>query len=133
MAKNTPIDDYVMYILVNNELKMGKGKIASQCMHSACAATRILERLNKKDYHYSQWIKDGEAKIVLKSTQKEMIALLENFEVDKVIKRESDSLWCTCTYDAGRTQIAEGSLTTLVFRPTLKEKLPLEVKKMTLL
>ena len=33
-------DEYVMYVLVNNDLKMGKGKIASQCMHSACRVTR---------------------------------------------------------------------------------------------
>lgn len=126
-------DEYVMYILVNNDLKMSKGKTASQCMHSACSATRVLERTNKKCSQYIQWIKEGEAKIVVKATEKEMTYFLDNFEVDKVIKRESDNLWCVCTIDAGRTQVAEGSLTAIVFRPTLKSNIPQEIKKMPLL
>ena len=134
MSKNNNDDEPVMYILVNNNLKMGKGKIASQCMHSACNVTRILERTQKqRDAQYSQWIKNGEPKIVLKSTDIEMMNLLDNFEVDKIIKRDSDNLWCVCTIDAGRTQVQEGSMTTLVFRPFSKNKIPQEIKKMPLL
>ena len=126
-------DELVMYVLVNDNLKMGKGKIASQCMHSVCNATRILERTQKRDVQYLQWIKNGEPKIVLKSTEQDMMELLDNFEVDRIIKRDSNNFWCVCTIDAGKTQIEAGSLTTIVFRPCVKSKIPQEIKKMPLL
>ena len=88
-------DEYVMYVLVNNDLKMGKGKIASQCMHSSCNATRILERQFKKGNDYDKWIKNGEPKIVLKTNEQEMLSLIDQYEVDSKVKRNSEEVWCT--------------------------------------
>ena len=123
-------DEFVMYVLVNNDLKMAKGKIASQCMHSVCNATRILERLNKRDNNYMKWIKNGEAKIVLKSTEIDMTSLIDTYEVDIRVKRDSSDIWCVHTRDAGKTQIAADSLTTIVFRPILKTSTPNIIKKL---
>ena len=108
-------EEYVMYVLVNNDLKMGKGKIASQCMHSSCNATRILERQFKKGSVYDKWTKNGEPKIVLKSNTNEMLALIDQYEVDSRVKRNSENLWCTYIRDYGRTQIAKDSLTSVCF------------------
>ena len=133
--KTKDTDEYVMYVLVNNNLKMGKGKIASQCMHSACNVTRILERRQRKDpiCSYLQWIKNGETKIVLKSTETEMQNLIDKYEVDLRVKRDSTDIWCVYTRDFGRTQVAVDSLTTLAFRPMLKTNIPPEIKKLTCL
>lgn len=120
-----------MYIVVNSDLTMGRGKIASQCCHAACEVTRILERNGTKCAEYRGWLKDGETKIVLRATEKELLKLLDEFEVDKVIKRESDAMWCTSVRDAGRTQIPSGSLTCIAFRP--HPDIPAQLKKFKLL
>jgi PTH2 family peptidyl-tRNA hydrolase len=123
-------DQHVMYVLVNNDLKMQKGKIASQCMHSACHVTRILERQNPKNRDYARWIKEAEAKIVLRSSLSEMQSLIDQYEVDVRVKRGSEDIWCCYIRDCGRTQIPANSLTTLAFKPMPKSKAPTEVKKM---
>lgn len=126
-------DPVAMYIVVNNDLSMGKGKMAAQCCHAACAVTRILEHPSYFDPVSKWWLKDGETKIVLKATAAEMTKMLKEFEIDKVVKRESAGVWCTAIHDAGKTQIAEGSLTALAFRPVLKSKAPPSLAKLKLL
>lgn len=127
-------DECVMYILVNSDIKMGKGKIASQACHSACHVTRILERLRTKDTDYTTWIKEGEPKIVLKSTYQDMMNLIDVYEVDVKVKREStDCKWCVYTRDFGRTQIAPDTLTTVAFKPMKRRMAPKELNKMKLL
>ena len=90
----------------------------------------MLERQFKKGSNYDNWIKNGEPKIVLKSNEHEMLSLLDYYEVDSKIKRNSEELWCTYTRDYGRTQIEKDSLTTICFRPILKSKTPVEIKKL---
>lgn len=126
-------EEYVMYILINNELKMQKGKIAAQACHSACNVTRILERQRPKDTRYNKWIKTGEAKIVLKSTYQEMVDLIEQYEIDLKIKRYSSELWCAYTRDFGCTQVPKDSLTCIAFCPVLKRLAPKQLRKMKLL
>jgi len=99
-------------------------------MHSACHSTRILERQFKKGNAYDKWIKNGEPKIVLKSNEQEMLGLIDQYEVDSRVKRNSEGIWCTYTRDYGRTQIARDSLTSLCFKPMLKSNAPVEIKKM---
>lgn len=120
-----------MYIIVNSDLSMGRGKIASQCCHAACEVTRILERNSKKCPEYRSWLKDGETKVVLRATEKEITKLLDEYHVDHVVKRESSGVWCCCVRDAGRTQIPADSLTCIAFRPTSNP--PHEIKKLKLL
>ncbi len=108
-----------MYILVNDELKMSKGKIASQVGH---VVGEITEQIIRKSYEsvkgvpdcyirYSKWKKNGAAKITLKATEEQI----------KLLMKESESVHII---DAGRTQIAPNSLTVIGFYPSydLKEK-----------
>jgi PTH2 family peptidyl-tRNA hydrolase len=88
--------DYVMYIVVNDDLKMGKGKIASQVGH---CVQHIIEEIiishydNKKHVYsetytrYMKW-KNGAKKIVLKASKEEIIKL-------------SNEMECNTVYDAG--------------------------------
>ena len=114
-------DNIIMYILINNDLNMKKGKIASQVGHVVGIITeeiirKSLECPTKKyvrDYLlYNTWIQNGHAKIVLKASEKEL---------QELIKTED----CRYIIDAGRTQIAPNSLTVVGFFPRddLKEKM----------
>lgn len=108
-----------MYILVNDDLKMGKGKIAGQVGH---VVGMITEEIIRKSYEshkgvpdcylrYVKWKSSGHAKIILKATEEQIKSFIGEPETMYVI-------------DAGRTQIAPNSLTALGFYPSanLKEK-----------
>ena len=64
-------EETVMYILVNNDLKMEKGKIAGQCCHSACRVTRLIESYNKNSEIYKNWII-----VILQMKKEEMLQKL---------------------------------------------------------
>ena len=108
-----------MYVLVNDDLKMGKGKIAGQVAH---VVGLITEEIIRKSYEtvkgvpdcyarYMVWKATGHAKVILKASQEQIEQLIG----------EPESMYIR---DAGRTQIAPNSLTVLGFYPsnTLKEK-----------
>ena len=116
-----------MYILVNAELKMGKGKIAGQVGHGVATITRHVERTGRTST-YDKWCNGLEAKIVLNSTSTEMNSLWKKYMIGK--DRE---VFCVPIFDAGKTQIPSGSFTVLAFCPLLAENTPLEITKMKLL
>ena len=109
-----------MYILVNDDLKMGKGKIAGQVGH---VVGLITEEIIRKSYEtttkvpdcytrYMKWKETGYAKVVLKASQAQIEKLMG----------EPETLYIR---DLGRTQIAPNSLTVLGFYPSanLKDRL----------
>lgn len=106
-----------MYIFVNDDLKMGKGKIAGQVGH---VVGLITEEIIRKSYESSKGIPDcyarymiwkstGYAKVILKATQEQITKMLN----------EPESIFIR---DAGRTQIAPNSLTVLGFYPSVNLK-----------
>ena len=118
---NNKIDDtlnnndnqYYMYVLVNDDLKMGKGKIAGQVGH---VVGLITEEIIRKSYEsikgipdcylrYIQWKNSGHAKIILKATQEKITSFMGHPESIYII-------------DAGKTQIAPDSLTVIGFYPS---------------
>lgn len=111
-------EQYYMYVLVNDDLKMGKGKIAAQVGH---VVGIITEEIIRKSYEsdkvlecylsFIQWKNTGYAKIILKATQEQITSFIGHPETIYIL-------------DEGRTQIAPNSLTVLGFFPskTLKEK-----------
>ena len=126
-------DTMIMYILANTTLKMGKGKIAAQCCHGACRVVRILEQLPVKPSWYSKWYHQGTTKVVLKCDEPTMMDILARYGTIVSKTRIADDIWCVPVNDAGRTQIAAGSLTVLAFRPMLKEEAPDCIKMLKLL
>jgi PTH2 family peptidyl-tRNA hydrolase len=119
--------EHAMYIIINNDLNMGKGKIAAQACHAACRVTRCLHGQNNADYN--TWLRSGEAKIVLKGTEKQMLELIEKYDNSKT----SQSNRCVNVHDAGHTQVAPNSLTAIAFFPVLKKNAPEELSKYKLL
>ena len=110
--------EYAMYIFINNDLKMDKGKIASQVGHVVQFVTEDIIRMGyettkgvPEEYsRYMKWKADGCAKIVLKATQEELDKLKTLPEARHII-------------DAGRTQIAPNSLTAVGLFPDVKHVL----------
>lgn len=109
-------EDIAMYIILNNDLQMNKGKLVSQGCHTVSQITRKLERLSISNpnndicVRYKKWIKNGEAKIILKGNTQQLEELLKLTETEYVI-------------DAGKTQIPENSLTAVGFYPNFKKNM----------
>jgi len=88
-----------MYIVVNSDAKMGKGKIAAQVGHVVMMITEYL--LTHDRALYDKYKKNNMPKIVLKADLETMNRLLN---ISKFIVR-----------DAGRNQIDAGTLTAIGF------------------
>ncbi|KAK1551062.1 hypothetical protein Q3G72_029499 [Acer saccharum] len=101
-----------MVLVVRQDLKMGSGKVASQCAH---AATGMYAELMQSDrFLLRKWEQCGQPKIVVTcKNQNEMNKLKE--------AAESIGLPTFVVADAGRTQISAGSKTVLAIGPGAKE------------
>ncbi len=110
------MDPLVMYIVINQDLKMGSGKIAAQVGH---VVHHIVEEITKIKYEtvkkpqfcsdYDMWNNNGCTKIVLKAPKEK---LLELMKLDKA----------RYILDAGKTQVEPGSLTVVGFYPSREIK-----------
>lgn len=100
-----------MYIFINSDLQMTKGKAVAQACH-------VVEQITEKIIHgmyagiknpaYTQWKRSGRAKIVLRATQAQLDELIRtNPEIEYI-------------RDEGLTQVMPGSLTAAGFPPMPK-------------
>jgi len=108
-------------ILIRTDLKMGKGKIASQVSHASIGAYLRAKKSDKET-----WKKSGMKKIILKvSNERELL----NFY--KKVKKEK--LPCELIVDMGLTQIKPGTATALGIGPAADKKIDKITKKLKLL
>lgn len=101
-------EELKMVLCVRSDLKMSSGKIAAQCAHGAVA--RIEDCIKHNDPYYKAWKRRGCAKIALKVPDEEIFH-------DIADEAERNGLGYDVIADAGRTQIASGSLTVLAIGP----------------
>ena len=92
-------------IVVNSELGLPKGKLASQVAHAAVAA--FLEATSKAR---SAWLSAGMPKVILKASGE---AALQELQV----KARSAGLPVALIEDAGRTVVSEGTVTCVGIGP----------------
>ncbi|CAK7340309.1 unnamed protein product [Dovyalis caffra] len=91
------LDDFKMVLVVRNDLKMGKGKIAAQCSHATLGLyKKLLHRVPKA---LNRWEMCAQPKVVVKIESEEDMLVLQE-------KAKSVKLPTHITIDAGRTQIA---------------------------
>lgn len=111
----------IMYIIVNKDVKMGKGKIASQVGH---VTTNIaIKTYQENPSLWEDYVKDGfHPKIVLGAP----LTILEEL-ITKYPKH------CCYVYDQGLTQIPPNTLTAIAFRPMTKSVVPEIIKSLKLL
>lgn len=100
--------EFKMILVVRNDLKMTKGKIAAQCGHAAVGA--FEGALKKIPSVLRKWQHTGQAKIAVKVESEQML-----MEVYRTAK--ANNLNCCLIRDAGRTQIEPNSKTVLAIGP----------------
>jgi len=131
-SSNENIDNFepIMYLFVNNSLKMGKGKIAAQVGH--VVGILVEELLNEKeiDQTFIDWKETSMKKIVLKADND---TVLTNLMKGKLEVASLSGGNCVQIRDAGCTQIPANSLTVVGFRPMYKKDVPKEFSKFGLL
>lgn len=98
------LEDFKMVLVVRNDLKMGKGKIAAQCSHATLGLYKKL--LHRAPKALNRWENCGQVKVVLKSESEEDLLVLQE-------RAKSLHLPTHVTIDAGRTQIAPNSRTVM--------------------
>jgi peptidyl-tRNA hydrolase, PTH2 family len=108
---------YKQIIIFRNDLKLGKGKIASQVAHAAVNAYILSSK--KEPEICSNWIESGQKKVVLKIDNKEELLKLYNSIKNKFV--------CVLIKDAAKTQLLYPDITCLGIGP-IKEN---EVDKFT--
>ena len=108
-------------LIVRNDLKMGKGKIAAQSAHASVEAADRVSKA-KKD----AWKAEGMKKVVVK---------VSSLEELKALKKKADSLNIKSALisDAGRTQLEPGTITVLGLGPDDDEKIDKITGKLKLL
>jgi len=108
-------------IVVRTDLKMGKGKLVSQCSHASVATF-----LQAKEVDRNKWIISGMKKIVLKvSSEKELKDLFK--------KAKEEKLPCELIADRGLTQLKAGTITALGIGPAPDSKVDKITGKLKLL
>ena len=98
-------------ILVRADLKLPKGKMASQCAHAAVEAA-----FNSDKKKVASWRKEGAKKVVLKvSDEKELLKYMQ--------LAKDNGLKTALITDAGKTVIAPGTKTCVGIGPDSEEKI----------
>ena len=95
-------------IVVRNDLKMGKGKLAAQASHASLSAAELAQASKPK--WYEGWKTEGQAKIVLKVQSEEELRGL-------FLKAKSAGLPASLIQDKGLTQLEPGTTTCLGIGP----------------
>ncbi len=101
-------------IVVRTDLKMGKGKLATQVAHAS--VTAFYRTLNEKPDLARRWIKEGQKKVVLKVNSVEELKRIHEEAIENGII--SAMIW-----DAGLTQLEPGTLTAVALGPDVEDKI----------
>lgn len=97
-------EDYKMVLVVRNDLKMGKGKVAAQCGHATLGLFKLVA--HRAPRSIEKWDECGQTKIVVKvETEEEMLIVQD--------KARCEGIPSHIVVDAGRTQIAANSRTVM--------------------
>lgn len=106
--------------MVRADLKLPKGKLASQAAHAAVEAVLKSDKVKVK-----VWRKEGQMKIVVKVKDKaELLKLNQD-------AKDSGLITATIT-DAGKTCIAPGTLTCIAIGPDEEDKVDALIGKLKL-
>ncbi|MFH0970201.1 MAG: peptidyl-tRNA hydrolase Pth2 [Candidatus Diapherotrites archaeon] len=99
---------HVQFLVVRNDLKMSKGKIAAQCAHASISAF-LKSQERKYGSVWEEWLDEGMKKIVVKvNSEKELVLLFEQ------VKKHFPASLIT---DAGHTQVLPGTKTCVGIGP----------------
>ena len=103
------IDEAKMVIVVRADLKMSKGKAAAQAAHAAVNCAFASKKKDSKTF--DKWMDSGQRKVVLKVQDERQL-----FEIKAMA--DAAGLINSIITDAGRTEIAPGSVTCIGIGPS---------------
>ncbi|MEM0075049.1 MAG: peptidyl-tRNA hydrolase Pth2 [Conexivisphaerales archaeon] len=95
-------------IVVRSDIKMGKGKVAAQVAHASVDA--VLKTKEKNPEWLSNWIDEGQVKIVVKADTEQDLVKLK-------MQAESLGIQASLIVDRGLTQVEPNTVTTLGIGP----------------
>ncbi|WRT70059.1 peptidyl-tRNA hydrolase [Kwoniella shivajii] len=107
-AKFSSGEEMKLVLVVNDELKMTKGKVAAQAGHATLACAITLKEANPRLFR--AWQNQGQPKIALRCANTEELEIL-------AAQARSLNLCARTIRDAGRTQVAPGSKTIVGIGP----------------
>jgi PTH2 family peptidyl-tRNA hydrolase len=110
-STNISTKEYTAYLIVNDDLKMSKGKIASQSAH---AILNVHRYILSNGIRNETWEDNGEKIVVLKSSSEIIRNLMKEYS-DHIPKKNKLNIFPI--YDAGKTEIDPGSLTVIATTP----------------
>jgi len=103
--------EYKQVIVVRDDLRLSRGKLAVQVAHASIMGYEISEK-NLRE----KWRREGQKKVVLKvSDVKELMMIYE--------KARKAGLATAYVRDAGLTEIPPGTITAVVIGPEKSEKI----------
>ncbi|RLE77742.1 MAG: peptidyl-tRNA hydrolase [Thermoprotei archaeon] len=95
-------------IVIRDDIKMSRGKIAAQAAHAAVTATELARKTRPE--WYEKWLEEGQKKVVLKvSSEKELLELYE--------KAKKKNLPAVIIRDMGLTEIPPRTITAIAIGP----------------
>jgi PTH2 family peptidyl-tRNA hydrolase len=109
-------------MVVRTDLDMGRGKIAAQVAHAA--VTAALRNIGSADF--DGWLRDGQPKVVLKVTSGAQLR-------DVAERAAAAGLPVELIQDAGRTQVAPGTLTCCAVGPAADDRIDAVTGELSLL
>jgi PTH2 family peptidyl-tRNA hydrolase len=101
-------EEYKLVILMRKDLKMGAGKCAAQASHAAVGCAMASTKKNPDNF--KKWMCCAQPKIVLRVDSEQEI-------YDFKAIADAQGITNSLVTDAGRTQIAPGSVTCLGIGP----------------
>jgi len=108
------MDEYKMVIVVRADLRMSKGKTAAQVAHAAVNCALASKKRNSEAL--DRWVISAYPKIVLKVDTEEELFQIKVFA-------DAAGIVNSIIADAGRTEIAPGSVTCLGLGPDAGSKI----------
>jgi len=99
---------YKLVVVVRDDIKMSVGKLAAQVAHAA--VTCALEAKSRKTKWFSEWLKEGQRKVVLRAEDIDQLRALK----DNAMRAGLPNALIT---DAGLTELAPNTITCLGIGP----------------
>ncbi len=113
--------EYKQCIVIRDDLKLSKGKLAVQVAHAAVSASGWADRTTLEN-----WKAGGQKKVVLR-----VAALKDLFELKETARRQG--LPTALIQDAGLTEVSPGTVTVLGIGPAKTEDIDKVTKELKLL
>lgn len=101
-------------ILIRTDIKMGKGKLASQAAHASVEA--FYRKLEQNKEEALTWLRTGAKKIVLRAEDENMLIEIYN-------KAKLKGLVAVLIADSGLTQLQPGTITALGIGPDEEQRI----------